>query len=38
MSCVCPTKKNNQKEYTRVCVDGPLFDAQDIDWEKYEIA
>ncbi len=34
MSCVCPTKKNNQNQYSRVCVDGPLFDAECIDWER----
>jgi len=34
MSCVCPTKTNNQQQYSRVCVDGPLFDAEDIDWNK----
>ena len=34
MSCVCPTKKNNVEQYSRVCMEGPLFDSQDIDWEK----
>ena len=34
MSCVCPTKKNNVEEYSRVCMEGPLFDSEDIDWEK----
>ena len=34
MSCVCPTKTNNQEQYSRVCVDGPLFYAEDIDWNK----
>lgn len=33
MSCVCPTKKDNREQYSRVCVDGPLFNAEDIDWE-----
>lgn len=34
MSCVCPTKKNNVEQYSRVCTEGPLFDSEDIDWEK----
>ncbi len=38
MSCVCHTKRGNQKQYSRVCADGPLFDAADIDWSKYESA
>ena len=37
MSCVCPTIKNKQKDYSRVCVEGPLFDAQGIDWERLEL-
>lgn len=34
MSCVCRTQKNHAKQYSRVCVDGPVFDANEIDWEK----
>jgi len=34
MSCVCPTKKNNVEQYSRVCMEGPLFDSEDINWEK----
>lgn len=34
MSCVCRTQKNHIKQYSRVCVDGPVFDANEIDWEK----
>jgi len=34
MSCVCRTKKNNVEQYSRVCMEGPLFDSEDIDWEK----
>lgn len=30
MSCVCPTKEG---KYVRVCVDGPVFDAEEVDWE-----
>jgi len=30
MSCACPTKEGN---YQRVCVDGPVFDAEEVDWE-----
>lgn len=29
LSCVCKTKDNN---YSRICVDGPLFDAEVIEW------
>jgi len=37
MSCVCSTKnktEKSKKEYSRVCVEGPLFDSDDIDWSK----
>ncbi|MCP4664906.1 MAG: dihydroorotate dehydrogenase electron transfer subunit, partial [Deltaproteobacteria bacterium] len=34
MSCVCRTKKNDEEGYSRVCMEGPLFDSKDIDWEK----
>ena len=34
MSCVCSTKKNNVEQYSRVCMESPLFDSKDIDWEK----
>ncbi|MBW1767361.1 MAG: hypothetical protein JRJ65_09965, partial [Deltaproteobacteria bacterium] len=34
MSCVCRTKKNKVEQYSRVCMDGPLFDSEDIVWEK----
>jgi len=34
MSCVCPTIKNNVEQYSRVCTEGPLFDSEDIDWQK----
>jgi dihydroorotate dehydrogenase electron transfer subunit len=34
MSCVCATNKNNRKLSSRVCMDGPLFDAEDIDWRQ----
>ena len=32
LSCVCLTKKNGSKQYSRVCTDGPLVDPEDIDW------
>jgi hypothetical protein len=32
LSCVCLTKRNGSKQYSRVCTDGPLFDSEDIDW------
>ena len=34
MSCVCRTKKNNGEQYSRVCMEGPLFDSKDIVWDK----
>ena len=34
MSCVCKTIKNNKEEYSRVCMEGPMFDAGEICWEK----
>jgi len=34
MSCVCRTKKNNVEQYSRVCMEGPLFDSKDIVWDK----
>jgi dihydroorotate dehydrogenase electron transfer subunit len=34
MSCVCRTRKDSKgSRYSRVCVDGPLFDSKEIDWE-----
>lgn len=30
MSCVCKTKEG---EYRRVCVDGPVFNADEVDWQ-----
>jgi dihydroorotate dehydrogenase electron transfer subunit len=33
MSCVCRTIKSSQAQYSRVCVDGPIFDSEDIVWE-----
>ena len=32
MSCVCRTKKGSSTQYSRVCTDGPLFDAEEIVW------
>ena len=34
MSCICRTKKNNVEQYSRVCMEGPLFDSEDIVWKK----
>jgi dihydroorotate dehydrogenase electron transfer subunit len=36
LSCVCETKKSGEAEskYSRVCIDGPIFDASDIIWER----
>ncbi len=34
MSCVCRTQTDGKSLYSRVCVDGPLFDANNLDWEK----
>ncbi len=32
LSCVCETK-NGQTKYSRVCTDGPIFDADEISWK-----
>jgi dihydroorotate dehydrogenase electron transfer subunit len=32
LSCVCKTKKNDKATYSRVCVEGPLFNAEEIVW------
>jgi len=35
MSCVCRTRKDSESSrYSRVCVDGPLFDSNEINWEQ----
>src|SRR5208282_4030246 len=34
LSCVCETKTDSGKgKYSRVCTDGPIFDASDIIWK-----
>jgi dihydroorotate dehydrogenase electron transfer subunit len=33
MSCVCKIKTDGSKQYSRVCIDGPLFDASKIEWD-----
>ena len=33
MSCVCRTRKDDIEQYSRVCTEGPLFDAEDIVWD-----
>ncbi len=33
LSCVCRTRKDGVRQYSRVCTEGPLFDAKEIDWE-----
>lgn len=34
LSCVCSTKdKNGAEKYSRVCAEGPIFEADDIIWE-----
>lgn len=33
MSCVCKMKADGSTQYTRVCTDGPLFDASKIEWD-----
>jgi len=35
LSCVCPTKNNNEIEYKRICTEGPTFDAKTIAWDRY---
>ncbi len=32
-SCVCKTEKNGKRQYSRVCTDGPVFNAEEIVWE-----
>jgi dihydroorotate dehydrogenase electron transfer subunit len=32
LSCVCETR-NGQTKYSRVCTDGPIFDADEISWK-----
>jgi dihydroorotate dehydrogenase electron transfer subunit len=32
LSCVCKTR-NGKEQYSRVCVDGPVFDAREIVWQ-----
>jgi dihydroorotate dehydrogenase electron transfer subunit len=36
LSCVCETKKSGEtgSKYSRVCTDGPIFDANEIMWER----
>ena len=33
MSCVCKMKADGSTQYTRVCTNGPLFDASKIKWD-----
>jgi len=33
MSCVCKIKADTPTQYSRVCTDGPLFDASKIKWD-----
>jgi len=34
LGCVCKVKaQNDGYEYKRVCMEGPVFDGQDILWE-----
>lgn len=35
LSCVCPTKNNNEIEYKRICTEGPAFNAEEIAWDEY---
>ena len=32
LSCVCKTKTKTGERYSRVCTDGPIFDASEISW------
>ena len=34
MACVCRTISDDKEEYSRVCMDGPMFDSEKICWEK----
>ena len=31
--CVCKTKGKNGDHHSRVCCDGPVFDAKEVVWE-----
>jgi len=33
MSCVVPTRETGYKHYKRVCCEGPVFEAEEIDWD-----
>lgn len=33
-SCVCKTKSKYKNNYSRVCLDGPLYNSKDIDWDE----
>lgn len=35
LSCVCPVKTAEDFEYKRVCTDGPVFNADEVDWDVY---
>jgi dihydroorotate dehydrogenase electron transfer subunit len=36
LSCVCKTVENEKTSLKRVCVDGPVFDAESIVWQDLE--
>jgi len=33
LGCVIPTRASGMQRYQRVCKDGPIFDAEVVDWE-----
>lgn len=33
-SCVCKTKVNNEDQYTRICIDGPIIESKIINWDE----
>lgn len=32
LGCVCKTKEGGDTKHTRVCVNGPVFNAEEVDW------
>ena len=32
VGCVCKTKENGEIKHTRVCLNGPVFAAEEVDW------
>ena len=37
-SCVVPVKRANAGHFVRSCLDGPVFEAHDVVWDKLSAA